>query len=124
MGGRRGSTFLELIFALLLFEVGLLAVAGMVLVAQRTLTRAQLTMRGTMEAKRVGDSLLAVGALEEGETTRPWGGLHWTADGDGGLIIVATMADGSDTLAYLRLWPVPGERALPDSSLWVEGGGP
>lgn len=122
-GRRRGSSLLELILALLLFEVGLLAVAGMVLLGQRTLTRAQLTMRGTVAARRVGDSLLATGAMGEGEIARPWGGLRWVGSEDGGVIIVATGGDRSDTLAYLRLWLPPREGAVPDSALLPGGGG-
>jgi Tfp pilus assembly protein PilV len=121
---RRGASLLELILALLLFEVGLLSVAGMVLVGQRTLTRAQLTMRGTLEAKRVGDSLLAAGAHLDGEASRPWGTLQWTGAGDGGVVVVAMAADGADTLAYLRLWPVPGSVILPDSASTTGGAGP
>jgi type II secretory pathway pseudopilin PulG len=122
-GARSGFSLLELILALLLFEIGLLGVAGMMLVGQRTLTRAQLTMRGTLEAKRVGDSLLDAEALGEGESTRSWGGLYWMAPEDGGLRIVATGADRADTLAYLRLWPLPGEGTVPDSAPSVGGGG-
>lgn len=122
-GGRHGSSLLELILALLLFEVGLLAVAGMVLLGQRTLTRAQLTMRGTVAARRVGDSLLATGAMGEGEIARPWGGLRWVAREDGGFIIVATAGDRSDTLAYLHFWLPPEEGPLPDSALPLGGGG-
>jgi Tfp pilus assembly protein PilV len=123
-GARQGSSLLELILALLLFEVGLLSVAGMVLVGQRHLTRAQRTMRGTLEGKRVGDSLLAAGAQGDGEARRPWGAVRWTGSGDGGLIVVAIAADGADTLAYLRLWPVPEVVTLPDSASSEGGRGP
>jgi Tfp pilus assembly protein PilV len=122
--GRRGSTLLQLILALLLFEVGLLSVAGMVLVGQRTLNRAQLTMRGTLEGKRVGDSLLATGARGDGEASRPWGVLRWTETGDGGFIVVAIDPNGADTMAYLRLWPAPETVSLPDSASSTDGGGP
>jgi Tfp pilus assembly protein PilV len=122
-GARRGSSLLELILALLLFELGLLSVAGMVLVGQRNLTRAQLTMRGTLEGKRLGDSLLAAGALGDGEASRPWGTVRWTGSGDGGLVVVAIAVDGADTLANLRLWPLPGTITLPDSASSTDGGG-
>ena len=52
------------------------------------------------------------------------GALRWTGTGDGGLVVVATPADRADTLAYLRLWPVPGTVILPDSASSAGGGGP
>jgi Tfp pilus assembly protein PilV len=115
---------LELILALLLFQFGLLSVAGMVLMGQRTLNRAQLIMRSTLEGKRVGDSLLAAGARGNGGASRPWGALRWTGKGDGGLIVVAMAPNGADTLAYLHLWPAPERISLSDSASSTGGGGP
>jgi Tfp pilus assembly protein PilV len=118
-----GFSLLELILAILIFQVGILGVAGMVLTAQRTLTRAQLILRGTLEAREVGDSILSAGAVGAGEMMRPWGGLSWTDEGPAGLKVVATMPGGEDTLAVIRVWPPVGGGAVAPDSLAITGGG-
>ena len=118
-----GFSLLELILALLIFQVGILGVAGMVLTAQRTLTRAQLILRGTLEAREVADSLILAGAVGAGELTRPWGGLSWMQEGTGELKVMATMPGGEDTLAVIRVWPPVGGAAVAPDSLAITGGG-
>lgn len=118
-----GFSLLELVLALLIFQVGVLGVAGMVLTAQRTLTRAHLLLRGTLEGRQVADSLLAGGAEGAGEVARPWGGLAWTDEGRRGMKVVATTKGGADTLAVIRAWPPVGSRAAVYDSLANMGGG-
>ena len=65
----RGHSLLELVLALLLFQVGLLAAAGLVHLSQVNFRRAELTVRATLEADWIGDSLLAEGALAPGVST-------------------------------------------------------
>lgn len=120
--GRRGYSLVELIFALLIFQVGLLGVAGMILTAQQSLTRAQLILRGTLEARMTGDSLLAEGVEESGEAVRPWGALAWTRGGTGELKVVAVRPGEGDTLAVLRIWPPVGD-ALVEFESETPGGG-
>jgi hypothetical protein len=100
-----GFSLLELVVALLLFQVGLLAVAGMILVAQASLRRSDGVLRGTLELVSVGDSLQRVGTGEGGEVVRPWGRIEWVPDpsGAGSLDLWALDASETDTLAYLRL---------------------
>jgi len=122
--GRRGFSLLELVLALLVFEVGVLGVAGMVYQGQRTLSRAQLIMRGTLEAKRVADSILTGSGTGAGAGNLlfPWGEVAWAPAGGGVLRIVATGSAPSDTLAALLAWPRPGgEETGP--FLEVPGGG-
>ena len=63
-GSSHGFSLLELMVALLLFQIGLLAVAGLILLAQENLRESDLVLRAAVEGARVGDSLLRVG--EEG----------------------------------------------------------
>lgn len=121
--GPRGYSLLELIFALLIFQVGILGVAGMILTAQQSLTRAQLILRGTLEARMTGDSLLTESGGESGEAVRPWGALAWTRGETGELKVVAVTAGGGDTLAVLRIWPpVRDARVALDSETPAGGG--
>ncbi|MGW8267741.1 MAG: hypothetical protein ACWGSQ_15355 [Longimicrobiales bacterium] len=117
-----GFSLLELILALLIFQVGILGVAGMVLTAQRTLTRAHLVLRGTLEGRELADSLLAEGTEGAGEMVRPWGGLAWTNEGPQGLKLVATTRGGRDTLAILRIWPPAGGGVVAHDSLTTAAG--
>jgi Tfp pilus assembly protein PilV len=119
----RGYSLVELIFALLIFQVGVLGVAGMILTAQQSLTRAQLILRGTLEARMTGDSLLAEGVEGSGESVRPWGALAWTRGGTGELKVVAVTAGGGDTLAVLRIWPPVRDAMVELDSETPAGGG-
>jgi type II secretory pathway pseudopilin PulG len=111
-----GFSLVELVMALVIFQVGLLGVVGMFLTAQRTLTRAELVLRGAMAARAMGDSLLAGGTEGSGHSDLPWGTVSWTPWEDGGLRVVATGTNASDTLGVLRFWPpLPTDRVGQDS---------
>jgi len=119
---REGFSFLELIVALLVLELGVLAVAGNILLAQRNMARAELTLRGVLEAAWIGDSLSVregAGAGGSGSREFSWGSVEWDrADlGIGGLHLAAIRRRGEDTLAVLFLWP-----PLPDTLLFGPGG--
>ena len=58
---RRGFSLVELLLALLLLQVGILATAGMVLLSQQNFRRAELTLRGLLEAGWIADSLARAG---------------------------------------------------------------
>ena len=120
-----GFSLLELIIALLIFQVGLLAVAGMVMTAQEDLRRSALILRGTVEAVRMGDSLMEVGVEGEGEVETGWGWMKWAPSGsaEGDLRMWALAADGVDTLAALRVWPPPGFRYPLEGGETVPAGG-
>ncbi len=102
---RDGFSLLELIFALVIFQIGLLGVAGMLLTAQRTLTRAELILRGATSGRAVGDSLLAGGEWANGRSDVPWGTVSWGPSPEGSLRVVAIGGEASDTLAVLHFWP-------------------
>ena len=118
---REGFSFLELIVALLILELGILAVAGSILLAQRNMARAELTLRGVLEAAWIGDSLSGREGAEAGSSGSrefSWGSVEWDrADlGIGGFQLAATRGRGEDTLATLFLWP-----PLPDTLLFGPG---
>jgi type II secretory pathway pseudopilin PulG len=75
---RRGFSLVELLLALLLFQVGLLATAGMVFLSQQNFRRAELTLRGMLEAGWIADSLARAGEGEAGTASFPWGEIRWS----------------------------------------------
>lgn len=107
--GKGGFSLLELMVALLLLQVGLLAVAGLVLTGQRILKRSDAVLRGTLEGRLVGDSILGSGAWSDGEREEPWGWLRWetTEEGPRSIRILALSPEKTDTLALLKIWSFP-----------------
>lgn len=115
--GDGGFSLLELMVALLLLQVGLLAVAGLILTGQQILTRSDAVLRGTLEARLVGDSLLGSEGWSEGEREEAWGWLRWeeVEEGSRSLRILTMNPEKDDTLVLLRMWPSPGRGAGIDS---------
>jgi hypothetical protein len=103
----RGFSLLELIFALLLLQVGLLAGAGMIHLSQANVRRAELTLRAVLEAGWLGDSLVSLGAEAPGMVTLPWGTLTWSAQSSPipSLRIAAWSEVEGDTLATILVLP-------------------
>ncbi len=104
---RGGFSLVELLLALLIFQVGILATAGMVLVSQRNFRRAELTLRGLLEAGWVADSLASAGVEGSGSHTYSWGEIAWAPlSGPGsGLRVSAWSPLEGDTLAVV--WSLP-----------------
>ena len=50
---------------------------GMFLLSQQNFTRAELTLRGVLDAEWIADSLAALGTPVPGQMTTPWGELLW-----------------------------------------------
>jgi hypothetical protein len=78
----RGFSIIELIMALILLQMGVLATAGLILLAQRNLVRAELTLRGVVESRWVADSLARAGATGSGGRVMDWGELAWSPASD------------------------------------------
>jgi hypothetical protein len=112
MNGNPGNGFslAELLVALVVLQVGLLGVAGLVLLAQRNLMRAEITARGVLEAQLVADSVRHAGGEDMGSMEYPWGGIAWEpAPGiPGGVRASAFTNLGWDTVAVVTVWPKVG----------------
>jgi hypothetical protein len=78
-----GFTLVEVLVALVVVEVGLLGVLGSLILAARTLSRAELLERGTAEVHRAYDSLALGAVAGEGEREAPLGWLRWEVGAGG-----------------------------------------
>ena len=103
----RGFSLVEVVLALLLLQVGVLATVGMVLLSQRNFRRAELTLRGVLEAVWVADSLSGSGSGGPGATLRPWGEVSWVDASTPvkGLRVSAVSSLEADTLATVLALP-------------------
>ena len=110
---KRGFSLVELVLALLIFQVGILATAGLILTSQRDLVRAELTLIGTLEADLVADSIERFSEPSSGSRRYLWGEVSWSpmVDEIGGLSVVAFSTLLGDTLISLRALP-PGDDSL------------
>lgn len=73
----------EVLVALVIFEVGLLGVVGTLVLASRTVTRAVLLERAVGQVESVLDSLAQVPGGGRGHRTVVGGSLSWSVDADG-----------------------------------------
>ena len=122
---KRGFSLVELVIALLLLQVGLLATSGMFLLSQQNLRRAELTLRGVLEAGIVADSLAVAGTYDPGEAAYDWGGLSWSPviQPVRGLRVAAWVPVENDTLAaVLGFPPIPSTLPTWGSTLAADGG--
>ncbi len=87
---RAGFTLVEVVVALLVLEVGILGAVGTLLLASRTLTRAEAVERGVLETESVLDS------LERGAFSGPG-----VRDGEEGATSWALASDGSVRIRYV-----------------------
>ncbi len=101
----RGFSLLELMVALVILQVGLLAVGGMVLRAQATLRLSETLLRAALETEVVGDSVMAGLLATQGERARPWGWVEWRPAEGGAVTLMALRSVDGDTLFRLRRWP-------------------
>jgi Tfp pilus assembly protein PilV len=114
---RAGFTILEVVLALLLVQVGVLAAAGVFYLAQESLVRAELTLRGLIEADWIGDSLATIAEPGPGSAQFPWGQVTWTQSQEvpGGWVLTSVATSGRDTLVVLPSLPVQGVRPLTET---------
>lgn len=80
---RSGFTLVEVVVALLIFQVGLLGVVGTLVLASRTVGRAVRLEGAVAEVESVLDSLSHVAGRGPGIRQTPGGTLTWSLDADG-----------------------------------------
>ena len=96
---RGGFTLVEVLVALVVLEVGLLGVAGTLLVAGRTLGRAERGERAVASMAWTLDSLAAGWSPGQGRDSLAWGTLEWTVAADGSVRLRALLTDDTLDLA-------------------------
>lgn len=111
--GVGGFTLVEVLVGLVLFELGLLGVAGLVAVSGRVLAQATRSERALFAAEELADSLAGAGAVSDGERAIPAGRLRWRVDGGGDgalpvLRIVAVDPEGRPVVVLHALLRGPG----------------
>lgn len=79
----RGFTLLEVLVALVVVEVGLLAVIGTSVLARRVLTRAEIVERGVAEVERAYDSLVQGWTAGADLRVGPAGWVRWVVSETG-----------------------------------------
>jgi hypothetical protein len=98
---RRGFTLVEVVVALLVLEVAVVAVGGSLTVASRTLGRAERLERAVALAEGVLDSLAGVPVAVGAAGAFAGGEVRWEVGDSGSVTLVALGAD-RDTLFVVR----------------------
>jgi hypothetical protein len=113
---RGGFMLLELLFALFLLSVGVLATAGMLFLAQENFRRAELTLRGITELGWIEDSVAAGGGAGGGQVQFKWGDVAWAPSTvfPGGWDMAAVAPAKGDTVLILPGLPDQLARPLTD----------
>ena len=117
---RRGFSLVEVVVALCLLSVGLLAAAATGNLAASWMRRAEAEQDAVTMASQVMDSLLAEADVASGELVAGRIALRWTAAGAGGLTridLAVTYPDGQAlrTLEFATLQAPMPPALLPDS---------
>lgn len=106
--GEKGFTLVEVVVALLVLEVGLLGVAGTLILAARSLSGARRTDAAAVALERVYDSLSRGGAATpEGRVPLGPAEVRWEASGGGGVLTVRYVVLPDSVVAELRGRMIP-----------------
>lgn len=104
---RRGFTLLEVVVAILVLEIGVLAVLGTLTVASRNLTRAARLERAVATTESVLDSLTGTSAPADGALNVPGGHVEWTVGPDGVMALNALDLHGATLFSVATVLPRP-----------------
>jgi Tfp pilus assembly protein PilV len=102
---RRGLTLVEVIVALVVLEVGFLAVVGTLTLAGRLVTRAELLHAASQDAAALADSLVRAGASGSGERLTARARVSWSP---GSMVVLDPVG------AILFEWRYPAPAAPAD----------
>jgi Tfp pilus assembly protein PilV len=102
---RTGFTLLEVVLALLVLEIGVLGVAGTLLLASTTLTRAETLERAVARAEGVLDSLRSDGAPGLGGAPFAAGEVVWSVGDSGRMDLRAIGPNGEILLGVISVLP-------------------
>ena len=94
---RSGFTLVELLVALVIFEVGLLGVVGTLVLASRTVAQASLLERAVGEVESLVDSLSRSPGVGQGQRKTLGGSVSWSVDAAGAANVVF-LGDGGTPL--------------------------
>lgn len=97
----RAFTLVEVLMAMVVLEVGFLGVLGTLVLAARTMRRAESLERVVTEAGLLYDSVAGITTAGSGEVSAVAGRLRWTVSADGALRI-EVLAPGDSVLFFLE----------------------
>jgi len=99
----RGFTLVEVVVALILLEIGVLAAAGTLVLASREMGRAERIERAVATLEMVADSIAAAGSGADGARAFPGGRVLWSRAGAGSRAHLVAVDASGDTLAEIVL---------------------
>jgi Tfp pilus assembly protein PilV len=102
-----GFTLLEVVVSLLILEVAVIAAAGTLVVASRSLGEAEHLERAVLEAEGVLDSLAGAPSAASGSRGYPGGYVEWTVDGQGEVVLRVRSAEDEVRLEVLSAVRAP-----------------
>ena len=103
MRERCGFTLVEVMIALVVFEVGFLGVFAMTFQAQKTFLAAAALESASQAVEWLADSLSSAGWGGPGSTELREGSIRWTREGDGFVTIVFEGGPGANRSLGLSL---------------------
>jgi Tfp pilus assembly protein PilV len=112
---RIGFTLVEVLVAIVVLEVGLLGVAGTLVLAVRAMRRAETMERAVTDAERVYDSISSVAEPSSGSAAGALGPVRWTV-ATGGELLLEVLGSGSgpgDTVLFSARGLVAAPPAVP-----------
>ena len=102
---KTGFTLVEVVVSLLLLEIAVVAAAGTLVVASRTLAEATHLERAVLEAEGVLDSLAGLDVIGSGSRPYPGGNVEWSVDAERLVLVRVVTPDSTVVLAVASAAP-------------------